>query len=543
MSMFDFNGRLIDRDKQIIEIERADCEDSLYEFLRCAWRYMDPSPWKDGWPIEAICEHLQAVVDGEIRKIIINISPRSSKSSVCSVAFPAWTWAQSHISATSGPGVAFLHASYAEKLSLRDSVKCRRLIESPFYQERWGDRFALVSDQNTKSRFANDKGGERLITSIGAGVTGEGGSIIVIDDPNAANEAFSEATITATIDWWDQTMPTRLNDMETGAFIIIQQRLAENDLTGHILSREAGDWTHLMIPMRFEKNRSFMTPIGWQDPRTEEGELMWPERFSDAAVKSLERSMGKFIAAGQLQQRPEPPGGGIIKRDWWVTWEQPNFPLFDYIIGFVDTAYTEKTINDPSAMIVWGIWSDAGIARATRIIGQDGQLLFAERKFDEGAPKVMMMYAWAEHLEFHELAEKIHKTAVGCKIDVLLIENKAAGISVSQELQRLYANQGHKYGVRLEDPKSMDKMSRLYSVQHLFEEGIIWAPDKQWAENVIVQCGQFPRGKHDDLVDCVSGGLSWLRKTGIITRGREREQEIESVLRTTSKRFDPIYPV
>ena len=196
------NGVVVDAEKQLRELDRVECEDSLYLFLRNGWRFLDSSPWKDGWPIEAVAEHLQAVVDGEIRRLIINIPPRMGKSSITSVALPAWTWAQHFVSPTSGPGVQFLHASYANQLSLRDSVKCRRLIESAWYQSFWGDRFKLNSDQNTKSRFSNDKGGERLITSIGAAVTGEGGSIIVVDDPNAANEAFSEASIQATIDWW-----------------------------------------------------------------------------------------------------------------------------------------------------------------------------------------------------------------------------------------------------------------------------------------------------------------------------------------------------
>ena len=169
-------GVVVDPDRQLMELDRADCEDSLYVFLRQAWKYIDPSPWKDGWPIEAVAEHLQAVIDGEIRRLIINIPPRMGKSSITSVALPAWTWTQQHRSPTSGPQVAFLHASYANQLSLRDSVKCRRLIESPWYQKMWGDRFKLNSDQNTKSRFSNDQGGERLITSISAAVTGEGGS-------------------------------------------------------------------------------------------------------------------------------------------------------------------------------------------------------------------------------------------------------------------------------------------------------------------------------------------------------------------------------
>ena len=534
------NGVLVDPKAQLMELDRTDCEDSLYDFLSHAWKFIDSSPWVDGWPIEAVAEHLQAVVDGDIKRLIINIPPRMGKSSITSVALPAWAWAQSQLSPTSGPGVQFLHASYANQLSLRDSVKCRRLIESPWYQSLWGHRFKLNSDQNTKSRFSNDKGGERLITSIGAAVTGEGGNIIVVDDPNAANEAFSEATIQSTIDWWDGTMSTRLNDPKTGAYIIIQQRLAEDDLTGHILSKDVGEWTHLCLPMRYEADRSFITSIGWKDPRQLDGTLLWPERFGDKEVTLLEKQLGPFSAAGQLQQRPEPAGGGVIKRDWWQLWNEDSFPPMDFIVASLDTAYTVKTSNDYSALSVWGIFTAETKATNTRVIGMDGRPMYVERTYVDGAPKVMLMHAWQERLEFHDLVEKVSKTAKSLKIDKLIIENKAAGISVAQELRRLYGNEG--FAVQLSDPKSQDKLSRLYSVQHLFADGIIYAPDRAWAEMLITQVGQFPKGKHDDLVDTVSMSLRHLRDIGLLTRSAERAAELESMKVYPGKQAEPLYP-
>ena len=541
MTSIRIGGKVVDARRQLIELDRVECEDSLYTFLQQGWKYIDPSTWKDGWPIEAIAEHLQAVVDGEIKRLVINIPPRMGKSSITSVALPAWTWAQPDASPTSGPGVAFLHASYAESLSLRDSVKCRRLIESKWYQERWGDRFKLTGDQNTKRRFANDRMGERLITSIGGGATGEGGNIIVIDDANAANEAFSEATIQATIDWWDGTMSTRLNDANTGAYIVIQQRLAEDDLTGHILSKNDGEWVHLCLPMRYEPERSFVTFGDWKDPRTEPGELLWPERFNEASVRALEKSLGPYGAAGQLQQRPEPAGGGIIKREWWQLWEADKFPLMDYIIAYLDTAYTENTMNDMCAMTVWGVFTGDATTQASRILDQMGRPVFMGRTESEGAPRVMLMHAWAERMELHQLVVKGALTCKSLKVDKLLIENKAAGISVAQELRRLYGNEN--FAVQLDDPKSEDKTARLYSVQNLFAAGMVFAPDRPWAEQVFTQVGQFPRGKHDDLVDTVSGALRYLRKAGLLTMAEERIAELEAqkVYPGTSKTV-PLYP-
>lgn len=514
-----------------------DAEESLHVFLRQAWRYIDPAPFVDGWVIEAMAEHLQAVCDGEIRRLIVNIPPRCLKSSLISVAFPAWVWAQRYDSPTSGPGVQFLHASYSYRLSTRDSIKCRRLIQSPWYRNLWSDRFKLTSDQNAKERFANDKGGERLITSIGAGVTGEGGSIIVIDDANAANEAFSEATIEATTEWWDGTMTTRLNDPRTGAYIVVQQRLAENDLTGHILSKNSGDWTHLMLPMRYEPDRAFVTSIGWTDPRTEEGELLWPERFGEAEVDTLAKELGPFAAAGQLQQRPEVKGAGIIPRGTWKLWDQKMYPRLDYIVASLDTAYTEKQENDYSALTVWGVFSQVNsVMVGSSII----RAQVAERDYVETAPKVIMMHAWQDRLSLHDLVQKAAKTCKDMRVDLLLIENKAAGISVAQEIRRLFG--AEEWGVRLMDPKSQDKVARLYAVQHLFAEGLVYAPDTAWADAVITQCAVFPKSKHDDLVDTVSQAMNYLRQTGMLVRAPERLAELDAGREYHGSAPPPLYP-
>lgn len=574
--MIDLDTQNFDIDRNLAELDKADSEDSLYFFLRKAWRYIDSSPFTEGWPIEAVAEHLQAVADGDIRRLIINIPPRCSKSSLTSVAFPAWVWAQPWNTPTSGPGTQFLHASYAQSLSLRDSVKCRRLIESPWYQALWGERFKLTGDQNTKTRFDNDKNGSRLATSVGSALTGEGGSIIVVDDPNAAQEAFSEATIASTIEWWDSALSTRLNNPKTGAFIVIQQRLSEEDLTGHIMSKDEGEWTHLCLPMRYEWRRHSYSSYGdteWHDPRglDDEGEplvivdesgerlpvsidaeleldrrenaLLWPERFGEEEVTVLEKQLGPWSAAGQLQQRPEPKGGGIIKREWWQTWENPIYPNMDTIIATLDTAYTTKTNNDPSAMTVWGVFSQDvnAVAPPSMAAGRYGNRVDIYRQQTETNPRAMMMYAWQGRYELHDLVEKVAQTCRQFKVDVVLIENKAAGYSVAQEMKRLFGYE--KFGIQMYDPKSQDKLARLYSVQHLFAEGLVYAPVRQWSEMVITQCGQFPKGKHDDLVDTVSMAMRHLRDTGILVRGSEWASEMESSMAFNgNSNSGPLYP-
>ena len=200
---------LLRRPSLLAEIDQEQATRSLREFVRQAWPIIEPStPFVPGWHIDAIIEHLEAITLGHIRNLLINVPPRHMKSLLVSVFWPAWEWIR-------WPERRLLYSSYAAQLSIRDSVKCRRLIESPWYQERWGDRFALTGDQNTKGRFENDRSGYRLSTSVGGAATGEGGDRIVCDDPHNVQEAESDSVRKGTLDWWDVVMSTRVNDPRT----------------------------------------------------------------------------------------------------------------------------------------------------------------------------------------------------------------------------------------------------------------------------------------------------------------------------------------
>ena len=289
-------------------------EQSLSDFIRIGWPYIDPADYIENWHIDALSEHLEAVANGEIRRLIINVPPRHMKSLSTSVAFPAWVWAQRKRSKLTGPQVGFLSMSYAQSLSVRDNVKCRRLIDSPWYQAGWGNRFKLTTDQNTKIRFENDCGGYRLASSVDGSGTGEGGDIIVIDDAVSAADALSPVVREAANEWFDNTMSTRLNDPKTGAYVMVMQRLHQSDLVGHVLERQPDEWTVLCLPARYEHDHPHVY-IG--DKRTTDGELLWPARVDEAEIVKLERALGSYGAAGQLQQRPAPREGGMFKRSWF----------------------------------------------------------------------------------------------------------------------------------------------------------------------------------------------------------------------------------
>jgi len=494
--MYALREQLLDRGGGLSQKEidiRAECEESLSAFVKHAWKYIDPAPYSHNWHIEAIAEHLEAVVHGDLRHLLVNVPPRSGKSSILSAALVPWIWAQKEIGPISGPQVTALYASYAQTLSLRDSLKSRRLIESPFYQRLWGDRFKMTGDQNTKTRFENNKGGYRLATSVGGALTGEGGQLIVCDDPHNSIEAESELIRKGVIDWWDGALSTRHNHPQTGVYVVVMQRLHEDDLSGHIISKNSDDWCHLMIPMRFEEGRKCYTSIGFEDPRTEEGELLWPDRFGEKEVNNLERVLGPYSASGQLQQSPTPKGGGIIQEEWWQVYESKEWPPCNYIIASLDTAYTEKQENDYSAMTIWAIFT-----------------------------KILCLNAWQDRLELNKLVVKVQQKCATFKVDRLLIEDKAAGHSVAQELRRLFG--GAQYAIQLVNPKNQDKVARMYSIQHLFSDKMVYVPIKDWADNLLIpQVSQFPKGKHDDLADTVSQALRYLRNTGWALRKEEND--------------------
>lgn len=499
--------------------ERLHYEENLYNFLRGAWPYICAQEFVPGWHLEAIAEHLEAVTRGQLRHLLINIPPRLTKSLLVSVAWQAWVWAQlPNVAPLAGPNIQFLTTSYALPLALRDSVRTRRLIDSPWYQRLWGSRFAMLGDTNTKGRYENTKGGYRLATSVGGGLTGEGGNIITFDDPHNVIEIESEAKIEEIVMWWDEAMPSRLNRPDTDVYVGVMQRISERDLSGHILAQHDPEWTHLCLPMEYERDYHCITALPWEDPRTEEGEILVPERYSPKSLAALKRKLGPYGAAGQLQQHPVPRGGGIIKSTWWKVWpphgeqftadgrplKPLHYPEVDFVIASVDTAMETKQENDYSAMTVWGVW-----------------------RTQQDMPAIILMDAWNERLEFHALVEKVILMCRTRKVDRVLVEGKNTGIAVVQEMQRLCA--GESFAV-FKEPVQGDKVARAHSIVNMFAAGMVWAPDRRWAQAVIDQCASFPKGEHDDMVDTVTQVLRHLRRVGALQMPEERTEVLRKRL-------------
>ena len=560
---------------------RERLEDSLSAFVKGCWASIDPAPYQPTWAIDALCEHLQAIRDGEIRRLLVNFPPRCAKTNVTSIAFPAWIWAQRELEYLSGPQVRFLCGSYNDDLSLQNSTAHRRLLLSPWYQARWSRRYSITGDQNTKSKFDTTEGGSRISVSARGSLLGIGGDIVIIDDPHNLQGAESDAERITTRSWWREISTTRLNDPKLAAIIVIMQRLHEEDISGVILSSEwSSEWTHLCIPMEYERSRHCATGIGWQDPRGvgedgrklpepelegHEGELMWPERFGAREVEHIKAELGPYFSSGRLQQMPVPDKGGIFERQWWQVWDPPDgkFPEFDYIIASLDGAFTEDEENDPSALTVWGIFkqpAEGATLVGGRVDERTGQVW--QGSWTSSVTRVMLVHAWRKHLAFSGpkmeylpgetpkaykrrcegrwgLLEWVSDTWRRFKVDKVLIEAKASGISAAQALRSWY---GMSEQSIMLCPVKGDKVARALAVQPTFAGGLVYAPVKDWSDMVISEMAVFPKGRYDDLTDSATQAVRYLREAGLLRTDKEQRLTLEASLMHKSKPR-PLYPV
>lgn len=456
----------------LIELDRELARRSLGEFCKMAWNVLEPAtPIKWGWALDAMCEHLEAVHNGQIKRLLMNVPPGMMKSLLTGVFFPAWEWG-----AGGNPSLRYLTTAHKEDLAIRDNLKCRRLISSDWYQERWS--VELCGDQNAKKKFENTSTGFRESMAFRS-LTGSRGDRIIIDDPLSVDDAFSEAALSAAEQTFLEAVPSRVNNQDS-AIIVIMQRLHERDTAGIILSRQLG-YEHLMLPMRFEPERRCATCIGFTDPRTEDGELLFPERFSEAQVSEMERTMGSFATAGQLQQRPMPRGGGLFKSDWIQHWDKlPE--RFDAAVISWDMTFKESATSDFVVGQVWG--------------RKDGAFYLVDQ--------FRGRWDFVKSLEQFVAAARKYP-----RITRKLIEDKANGPAIISALKRKVT------GIIPITPKE-SKEARANAVTTLWEARNVYLPPPDrypWvAQDFIPELLAFPSGAHDDEVDAMTQALNDLNR-------------------------------
>lgn len=387
-------------------------------------------------------------------------------------------------------------------------------------------------------------------------VIGKNGANIICancDDPHSVKDSESQTILPETVRWFREAMSNRLNDMKNGAIVIIMQRVHEADVSGTILE-EGMDYVHLMIPMEFDWDRvtdpdtgeAIPNAYGWIDPRWQperddcDGELAWPERFDEKEVVRLKRDMGPHSWFGQYQQTPKGRGTSIISREYWQLWDDNDgkFPPFEYIVASLDSAYTKDKQNDPSGFTIWGVFrNERGHRRIMLIHAWRKRLILHGIKVEKKPGEHPQMYR-KRAMPHWGLVEWVADTCTRFQADKLLIEAKASGIDVANEMRRLHAREG--WDIELV-PVSQDKVSRAVAVQPTWSQGMIYAPDRQWAQDVIDEMDVFPKGKFDDLTDSATQGIKHLRAIGMANSDEETyAEERENV--KPKKKLGPLYP-
>lgn len=459
----------------IQEVQIRQDKRHLYRFVRSAWEHIEQVDFVDNWHIGAICEHLQAVWKGDIQQLLINVPPGCSKSLITSVFFPAWCWAND-------PSKRFFYASYDQKLSTRDSVKCRTLVESNWYQRRFPGQVTLKHDQDQKTYYETIAGGFRLATSIGGHGTGQHPDFIVLDDPHSVMMAESEKERQTALDWWDQTMSTR--GVSRGVRrIIIMQRLHEEDLSGHVLKH--GGWDHLCLPMRYGGSNRSKTKLGFTDPRQTQGELLSNKQFTEEMVGKLENALGPYAAAGQLGQDPVPRKGGFFKVE--------NVEIIDAIppmaemkvVRYWDTGGT--TTGDPSAGVKLAKHKKNGLYYVLDVVR--GQWASEERRKMQ-----------------RQTADLDYASPANNQVTQIQSEDPgAAGKDQAADFIKLM----HGYSCKTMR-ETGEKTTRADAFSAQLNVGNVKLLRGDWNKAYIDELRMFPNGKNDDQVDASAGAFNWL---------------------------------
>lgn len=453
----------------LLEIEREYCRRSLGNFVKRGWHVLEPATdLKWGWVVDLICEHLEAVTDGDIKRLLINVPPGTMKSLLTNVFWPAWEWGPRGM-----PEKRFMATAHSQNLAIRDNTKCRRLIQSEWYQSLWPTE--LAGDQNAKTKFENKSTGFRECMAF-TSMTGSRGDRALLDDPHSVDSAGSAVMLASSISTFREALPSRVNSSDS-AIVIIMQRLHEEDISSVAL--ELG-YDHLCIPMRYEKGASKWV-VGEGDPRTTEGELMFPERFNEEDVAALEKSLMEYGVASQLQQRPAPRTGGIINA---------------HAIEIVDAL--------PKRLKMVRGWDlaatkDAGDATAGVLIGEcpDGIIYFCD---------VVHARASADGVE--QMLVSTGKMDTNKVLQSIPQDPGQAGKAQASYLSRKLR------GIRFRfSTESGDKLTRASGLIAQINAGNVKMLRAPWNKDVINEFSLIPRGKHDDILDAASRAYNEMGST------------------------------
>lgn len=421
--------------------------------------------------LELIAAKLEDCRQGKIKRLIINLPPRSLKSHLASVALPAWCLGHD-------PTKQIICASYGQDLADKFARDCRTVMMSPRYRSLF-PKSRLIGRQSVAD-FTTTQSGNRMATSVGGVLTGRGADMIIIDDPMKPDEALSETRRNAVNAWYDNTLVSRLNNKQRGCIIIIMQRLHQDDLVAHVM--EQGDWELLSFPAiaTMDEDVPIVMPYGVGRFRRKEGEALHPDREPLPTLQQIKQTIGEYNFLSQYQQDPAPAGGAMIKTAWLQYYEQGQKPSFSTIVQSWDTANKSGELNDYSVCTTWGV---------------------RDRRY-------YLLDVFRRKLNYPDLKRAVHAQATLHNPRTIIIEDKASGTQLIQELR----SEGI-FGIKAyEPPAGTDKILRLHAQATGFENGLVYLPQyAPWLIDYVNELTTFPGAKYDDQVDSTTQALDYMR--------------------------------
>ena len=466
-------AHLLDRAKEITQAEAA--KNDFMEYCKTVW-----PEFINGRHHKIMAEKFNRIASGELKRLIVNMPPRHTKSEFGSYLLPSWLMGKN-------PRLKIMQTTHTAELAFRFGRKVRNLMNSGEYTKVF-EGVELRADSQAAGRWETSKGGEYFAAGVGGAVTGRGADLLIIDDPHSEQDALSPTALEHAYEWYTSGPRQRLQP--GGAIVIIMTRWAENDLTGKLLKQQGRD----ILADKWEV-------VEFPALMPESDEPLWPEYWKKEDLLSVKGSLSVGKWEAQWQQNPTGDVAAILKRDWWNVWEKEDIPPLEYVMQSYDTAYSKKESADYSAITTWGVFYPK----------------------EGGPPNIILCDAKRGRWDFPDLRRMALEEYKYWDPECVLIEAKASGMPLTQELRNM--------GIPVMNytpSRGNDKFTRVNSIAPLFESGLVWAPDTRWAEEVIEECAAFPAGEHDDYVDTVTQALRRFREGGFIQHPEDYEDE-ESV--------------
>ncbi len=455
--------RMLKLQLRLAQLEKNElAQNNFLHFVHAMW-----PEFISGRHHKIIAEKLQRVASGELKRLIINMAPRHTKSEFASFLFPAWMMGRN-------PGMKIIQATHTTELAVNFGRKTKNLIDSDEYKAVFPE-VRLAVDSKASGRWDTSRGGMYYAVGVGSNLAGRGGDLVIIDDPHSEQTAMSNSGFDDAWDWYTGGPRQRLQP--GGSIVLVQTRWSEKDMTGQLLRAMAKDpladqWEVVELPAIFD-----------------DGEPCWPEFWSIEDLTAVKASIPPSKWNAQYQQNPTGEENAIIPREWWRRWEGENIPNLQYVIQSYDTAFTKRERSDFSAITTWGVF-------------------YPE---EAGPPNLILLDAKKGRYDFPELKALAFEEYEYWEPDTVIIEAKASGLPLTHEMRQTGIPV-----VNFTPSKGNDKVSRVYAVSPLFEAGMVWAPDKSWADELIEEVAAFPEGEYDDLVDSMTQALMRYRQGNFI---------------------------